>query len=342
MVGLSGGVDSTATFLLLRRQGFDPLGVHLAMGRDPDDLDRRRLQALEERLDARIHRIDCHQEFCQRVTAPFLEAYGRCETPNPCVICNEQLKIRLLVEAADDLGCRWIATGHYARTVETPQGWAIARSRSSKDQSYMLYRLLPQWIPRLIFPLADMEKSQTRQISAEALGDDFAGGDSQDICFLEGQSLAQYLEDRLPQESLRPGEMVCCGQVVGRHRGLAFYTEGQRKGLGLSGGPWFVKAKDRDHNRLVLSHRQDSAVSEIFFKSPRWQRTPQVGQSYLAQHRYRSTPVPARLAEWDGCRGRVVPEVPLTGVALGQSLVLYCGNLLVGGGIICRRGEVEP
>ncbi len=341
IVGLSGGVDSTAAFILLRRQGFEPVGVHLVMIDRMNDLDRQRLKALEEKLGIEVHWIDCREQFSRSVEEPFLEAYRRCQTPNPCVICNEQLKVRLLAEEADRLGCYGICTGHYAHTVETPQGWSIARSRSAKDQSYMLYRLPREWIPRLIFPLGDRDKSETRKISAHVLGSShFAQGDSQDICFLGGAKLSKYLKDRLPEETFCPGEMVCDGQLLGCHRGLPLYTEGQRKGLGLSGGPWFVAAKDPENNRLLLSHYQEQTCSEIFFEDARWQRDPETGRIYLVQHRYRSSPVPAQLESCDGLKGSVALEVPLSGVAPGQSLVFYDGDLLVGGGIICQNREV--
>lgn len=336
LVGISGGVDSTLSALRLKDQGYDVTAVHLVMKDSQDELDKARMTALEQIYGIAVRYWDCRQRFDEKVIQPFLEAYREGATPNPCVICNECVKIWGLMEEADRLGIEKVATGHYARTVSVPGGWAIARARSKKDQSYMLYRLPPEWIARLVFPLHDDEKDHVRDETAARLHSaELSKGDSQDICFLGQQSLEGFLRGRLGLGELPPGPMVSVeGRVLGGHRGLALYTEGQRKGLGLSDGPWFVREKDRPGNRLVLEHGCESGVRRILFGKANWQQSVKIGEIYNVQYRYRCAPVSANLVRYSDGAGEAELLLPAGGVALGQSLVFYDGDVLLGGGII--------
>ena len=192
---------------------------------------------------------------------------------------------------------------------------------------------------RLIFPLENSEKEQVRHLAREALGGSFGDGDSQDICFLGSLGLDAFLASHVTGEAIQSGQMVSdSGQVLGRHRGLAHYTVGQRKGLGLGGGPWYVTEKRLDERLLILSHVERRERS-IILKEPVWHVLPDETQGYLVQTRYRSQPKPCRLRQTGEGLWTVLLDAPSGASAPGQSAVVYDGELVVGGGIIDRTTE---
>lgn len=327
-------MDSCTSALLLREMGYDPIGVRLVLHQGDDLNDQNRLKALRS-MGIEVLEVDGRDVFHRAVIKPFLEDYESCRTPNPCVICNENAKLKLLFDEADRRGIDLVATGHYVKKAVYRERASLARaSFVPKDQSYMLYRIPRRWIDRLIFPLGDMSKEQVRRYVAQEMGSpDMAQGDSQDICFIDG-ALDDFLLSSLGGSS-SPGPMVSVdGEVLGRHRGLCLYTEGQRKGLGLGGGPWFVVKKDIKANSLILGRRENVEVRRIRASSPRWQQTVEVGASYDLQHRYRSRPQRGTLVSLDDLEMEVLLDYPAQGVALGQSLVFYDGDRVLGGGII--------
>lgn len=334
VLGVSGGVDSCTSALLLRDMGYEPLGVRLILHHGEDPNDRERLKSLKS-MGVEVLEIDGREVFHRSVVGPFLRSYRDCLTPNPCVICNEMAKIKLLFDQADDRGIEFVSTGHYAKRAEQDGRSALFRGAfTPKDQSYMLYRVPSRWISRLIFPLGDMSKEQVRGFISQRMGSpEMAQGDSQDICFIDG-SLGDFLSSALGGK-LIPGPMVSVdGRLLGQHRGLCLYTEGQRKGLGLGGGPWFVVKKDVRNNSLILGREEDVEVRRIGASNLRWQQSVEVGRSYDVQHRYRSLPQRGTLISMEDDTVEVALEGPTRGVALGQSLVFYDGPRLLGGGII--------
>lgn len=336
LVGVSGGVDSALSALRLRDLGYDVTAAHLLLKDGEDPTDRLRLERLAQHVP--MHRLDCRKQFGDRVVQPFLDAYRKGLTPNPCVICNASLKFRVLLELADRLGIEKVATGHYARVLKRGNRWAIARTPSPKDQTYMLCRLPYEWLPRLCFPLsAERDKTGVKNELASRLGGRLAQGDSQGICFLEGGSLERFLEDHIASEERHIGRMVDHdGKDLGPHRGLIFYTEGQRRGLGLSRGPWFVERRDFTNDRLLLSHGTEATVGTISFENAVWQQEVRAGQECLVQYCYRARPVPGRLTDChDGC-GAVKLRKPAGSVSIGQALALYDETeyILLGGGFI--------
>lgn len=336
LVGVSGGVDSTVSALRLRDLGYDVTAAHLILKDGEDPTDRLRLERLAQHVP--VHRLDCREQFDDCVVRPFLDAYRKGLTPNPCVICNAALKFRALFELADRLGIEKVASGHYARVLKRGDRWAIARTASPKDQTYMLCRLPYEWLPRLCFPLSEeRDKTGVKDELASRVGERLAQGDSQGICFLEGGSLERFLEDHIALEERHIGRMVDHdGKDLGPHKGLIFYTEGQRRGLGLSRGPWFVERRDFTGNRLLLSHGTEAAVGTIYFENARWQQEVRAGQDCLVQFCYRARPVPGRLADCrDGC-GTVKLQKNAGSVSIGQALALYdvTERVLLGGGFI--------
>ncbi|PIE54144.1 MAG: tRNA 2-thiouridine(34) synthase MnmA [Dethiosulfovibrio peptidovorans] len=334
ILGVSGGVDSCAAALILRERGYDPLGIRLILHDQGDDRDRKRLVGLE-RLGIPVVEVDGRDAFRKFVIDPFVVAYGDGSTPNPCILCNERVKFRLLFDEANRRGIQHVATGHYAGLGAYGDGIAIRRAdRGGKDQSYMLYRLAREWLPRLIFPLELLSKPQVRTMVAHALDAfDLGQGDSQDICFLP-ERLEDFLARRLG-DTCPPGPMITAdGRRLGEHGGLYRYTLGQRKGLGLGGGPWFVADKDRKTNSLILGGVDDCAVVRIRCSMLRWHHRIKVGESYTVCHRYRSRAVLATMTDLDGSSFEVLLSMPVQGVAPGQSLVVYDGSWLLAGGII--------
>lgn len=324
-------MDSCAAALLLLEKGFDPVAVHLVLRDENEKKDSSRLRALES-MGIDLAEPDGRELFRRSVTDPFLRAYGDCVTPNPCVLCNERVKFKMLFDEADRRGIRCVATGHYAGKGLYGSNPAVIRSESGgKDQSYMLYRLPSRWISRLIFPLADLSKEEARALVSRAFGSKEMGdGDSQDICFLNGR-LEEYLKGKV---ECRPGAMVSLdGRILGEHRGLPLYTEGQRKGLGLGGGPWFVVRKDRETNALVIGKNGNSTVVRVGISMINLQQEVPWGFRCQVQYRYRSSPRAAALYV-SRKNGEVLLDSPAGDVALGQSMAFYDGPCLLGGGII--------
>ncbi len=327
-------MDSCAAALILRERGYDPLGIRLVLHDQGDDRDSSRLSGLKK-LGISVVELDGRAAFQKSVINPFVDAYGDGATPNPCVLCNERVKFRLLFDEADRRGVHHVATGHYAGLGSYGDGIAIRRADTGgKDQSYMLYRLSREWLPRLIFPLEKLSKLQVRSMVADALeAVDLGQGDSQDICFLPGR-LEDFLTRRLG-DACPPGPMITAdGRRLGEHGGLYRYTLGQRKGLGLGGGPWFVTEKDHTTNALILGGADDCAVVRIRCSMLRWHHKIKVGASYCVCHRYRSRAVAATVTDLDDSSFEVLLNTPVQGAAPGQSLVVYDGSWLLAGGII--------
>ena len=339
IVGVSGGLDSALAALRLRERGYDVMAVHLVM-RDEDNVeDAARLEQMEKRFHITVNRVDCRERFERSVVDPFIAAYKRGETPNPCVLCNEAVKLRVLFEQAERLGAAHVATGHYAR-IATYRGWtALARSLSRKDQTYMLHRLPQSWLERLVFPLEDV--SDKKQVRDELAAWSFTGAqtasESQDNCFLAGEGLEGFLKRRIPKEERALGRMTDeTGRDLGAHRGLIFYTEGQRKGLGLSCGPWFVDRRDFSDGRLHLTQCSERLRTRIYYDRAVWQQPITEVRELRVQYCYRFPPVRAALLKCDEPEksGVVALNSPAGGVSLGQSLVFYDDDILLGGGVI--------
>lgn len=329
LLGMSGGVDSGVAAALLLEEGYDVVPLYLLMT-DEDEVARARRERLCRCLGLVPRTRDIRQEFSKSVLTPFIEAYRNGLTPNPCVLCNERVKFLALEEERRSLGCDHLATGHYARMVLRQGQNRIARAADqSKDQSYVLYRLGREIRENLIFPLGKWTKSGVLEEALRRFGDLFRGvRESTDLCFLTSGERKRLLAGK-------PGPIVDRqGCSLGMHRGLGLYTVGQRKGLGLSGGPWTVTAIDVGQNRLVVARPEEINLSGITATSPFWHRQPQEGEILLAQHRYRTIPrkVLLQRLEADSFDVTYVDCPQLS--APGQSLVFYEEDCLVGGGII--------
>ena len=357
LVAMSGGVDSAVAAAILHREGYDVVGVTLRLYTEADPSALRSKRAccgVEDVADARAaaqrigiphYVLNMEREFERDVIEVFASAYRNGRTPNPCLECNDRVKFRTLLDRADALGFDLLATGHYARIRERADG--VGRSLhaaedEAKDQSYVLYTLGQEQLARLRFPLGDLPKSETRRIASE-LGLGVADKpDSADICFVPGGDYRELLRDR--GDSSRGGVIVDAdGSTLRRHDGVAAFTVGQRRGLGVATGEKrYVTAIDAPTGTVRVGTADDLLADAVEASQPRWVgEAPRPGDPLLARIRAHGPLVPARLTALDTDGFRVTFEQPVRAAAPGQAIVLYRpdearGHEVAGGGTIER------
>ena len=332
VVALSGGVDSSVTALMLRRDGWRVVDATLLLRPDATEPDPA-LARFCAAHDIELHAIPAAKEFASRVLVPAAREYDRGRTPNPCCECNEVLKFALLAEFARRIGADALATGHYC----VAEGEALRRGRDrAKDQSYFLYRLKREILPFLRFPLGELTKPEVREIARAEHLECAERPDSQDVCFaVPGECCGDTLlkASGLPP---RPGNVTYEGRIVGRHGGIHRCTVGQRGGLGVAlGVPAYVKRIDGASGEVELcTDRAELACRSFTLSRVNWQQQPPAPGSELEiQIRYRSRPARCRVyPEGENCR--VETTEPLFAVTPGQAGVLYENDLLLGGGVI--------
>lgn len=348
IVGLSGGVDSAVAALLLVEQGHRVEGLFMDNWDDDDGYctaaeDFQDARQVAETLGIPLHRADFAAEYRERVFAHFLEAHRRGLTPNPDVLCNSEIKFKAFLDHARRLGAERIATGHYARLKRDGDGVTLLRAAdAAKDQSYFLHAVDSTALAQAVFPVGDLQKREVRAKARAAGFDNFDKKDSTGICFIGERRFREFLERFLPTA---PGDMVTPdGEVIGRHQGLAFYTLGQRQGLGIGGrrdtsdAPWYVAAKDMPTNRLIVAQGHDHPL--LFSEGLRasalhWIAGAPPAESFrcTAKIRYRQADQPCRV-DTDGESANVRFETPQRAVTPGQYCVFYDGEVCLGGGVI--------
>ena len=350
VVGMSGGVDSSVAALLLKRQGFDVVGLFMKNWEDDDDEycstreDLIDCASVAEVIGIDLEVVNFSAEYKERVFSAFLAEYSAGRTPNPDVLCNAEIKFRAFLDHAMALGARRIATGHYARVHETAGGFELLKALDpTKDQSYFLHRLDQAQLASVVFPVGELKKTEVRRIAEEAGLHNFAKRDSTGICFIGERPFREFLGRYLPKQ---PGAMRTPeGKVVGEHIGLSFYTIGQRKGVGIggrknSGGePWYVAGKNLDKNELIVVQGHDHPLllrERLSAQDLSWvSGTPPDRQiSYGSKTRYRQADAACRLAQVEAGALDVEFDAPQWAVTPGQSLVLYRGVVCLGGGVI--------
>jgi tRNA-specific 2-thiouridylase len=344
LVALSGGVDSAVAALREREAGREVVAVTLKLWADRRTDGERSCCSPEAVLGARrvAHSLgiphltlDLEGEFRAGVVDPFLRGYAEGRTPNPCVLCNGELRIDAMIALADRLGAAALATGHYARIADDGAGPLLAGAADeAKDQTYMLSGLRPESLARLRFPLGELTKPEVREIAARA-GLEVAGrAESQDLCFLAGQGKREFLRRHAGLED-RPGEVVDrSGRRLGTHRGHHNYTVGQRRGLGVGGGePLFVLGTDAAANRVIAGPRDALATSEVRLRGARLHRPAERVDG--VRLRYHSPRRDCRLElNGDASEALVALAEPVDGAAPGQVACLLDGELVVGHGTI--------
>lgn len=342
LVAMSGGVDSSVALCLLREQGYDCVGATMALfGGQPGDLEDARDAA--RRMGVPHYVFDFSHRFEEAVVRPFIEAYERGETPNPCVLCNRALKFGLLLDQAERLGCGCLATGHYARVLEDGAGgFRLAKAADpGRDQSYVLYSIPREKLGRVLFPLGGLDKAQVREI-AQARG--FANarkGDSQDICFIPDGDYLAFMERHIGK-TYPAGDIVdMSGKVVGRHRGAAGLTIGQRRGVGVpSSGRIYVCGKCMQRNTVTVGPEEALYSNGCIAADWNWLiPAPAAPFEALAKTRYRQREQPVTVIP-QGDRVRLDFREPQRAVTPGQAAVVYdSGGTVLGGGTIAGAAE---
>ena len=346
LVGMSGGIDSTAVCHMLLSQGYRVVGLTFITCEAGEGA-ALLAQELAGRLGIEHHVADVRKEFRAAVVEPFISQYLSGATPNPCVNCNPAIKFRLLEEWADKLGCEYIATGHYVKVVargddESRKYYIVTGDDDRKDQSYFLWRLTQRQLSRLLLPLGGMDKPSVveylKDCGFEAL---IKGGESMEICFIPGD-YRDFLKENVSgiEERFAGGSFVDSeGRVLGKHAGFPFYTVGQRKGLGIAlGYPAYVIKINPAKNTVMLGREEQLVTNHMLVETPEW--VGDVPENLTVRVRYRSRPVRCGAPEpvGDG-RWLVCLHEPVSAVTPGQSAVFYCGNTVVGGAFIAdQRG----
>lgn len=347
---MSGGVDSSVAAALLVDQGYEVIGVTMKLWPSflPDEGAEGgccSLAAVEDarsvasRLGIPYYVLNFGETFTERVVEPFCRGYLAATTPNPCLLCNRDVKWDALLRRARELGAAYLATGHYARRGHDPTNGRQTLSRAvdeGKDQSYVLYCLTQEQLAATLFPLGELRKAEVRRIAARYGLSVAAKGESQEICFIPDHDYRSFLKLHAPA-AVRPGPILDLeGRELGRHDGLAFYTVGQRKGLNLTGGPYFVVRLDRSQNAVVVGRRADLGRQEFVAEEVNWVSIPppQGPLAVSAKVRYRVPAAPAVVSPAGPGRVSVRFATPQFAVTPGQAAVFYQDDLVLGGGTI--------
>lgn len=348
VVAMSGGVDSSVAAALLKEQGYDVIGMMMRLWSEPgkEETNRcctpdsmaqaRRVAAI---LDIPFYVIDAKDVFRETVVEYFLEGYARGETPNPCLVCNRKIRWTFLLDHALTLGAEYMATGHYVRVRRNENGKSelLRAVDRSKDQSYVLHVLGQDKLKHALFPVGDYPKAEIRSIAEKHGLPTASRKDSQDLCFLAGEDYRNFLQ-RNASEMLLPGSIVNSeGVALGEHTGLANYTIGQRKGLGLASPvPLYVLGKNATDNTLMVGTQEQLGSTELTARDVNWVSGEAPTEPFRAEVkiRYTAKEAEATVTPLEGNRVQVRFDAPQRDVTAGQAAVFYRGDLLIGGGLI--------
>ncbi len=341
LVAMSGGVDSSVTAALLQQQGMSVEGVTMKLTAGLC-CDIASAQAVCSHLEIPHRVIDAQDEFSRRIIYDFISEYRRGRTPNPCIRCNDLIKFQLLLDYALSQGFDYLATGHYARLepdLASP-GFLLKKGIDTvKDQSYFLYRLRQEQMKHILLPLGALRKTEVRKIARDLDLPAAERPESQEICFVPDNKYRSFLKEAAP-ETMSPGDIVTAeGKVIGRHDGIAFFTVGQRRKLGVAAGErLYVVRVEPDTNRVVLGRQPDLETDLMFVSDPNLITVDRLVAPLpvTVKIRYRSSFAPAVIESSGPGAVRVRFERPVAGVCPGQAAVFFDGDIVVGGGIIQR------
>lgn len=355
LVAMSGGVDSALTAVLLRRAGYRCVGINMrtyhptaaekAGGRkfqtccSPEDASDARSVALGEEFPFYV--LDLEEDFHEAVVQPFIQDYLQGRTPNPCVLCNNHLKLGLLLDKARLYGCDYVATGHYAQVIENSATGRMELHRAadlSKDQTYYLFGLNQEQLQRFLCPLGGMLKTEVRQLAREAGLEVADKPDSMEICFVPGNDYRAFLRSRVEAKAIQPGNIVTQdGRVLGGHEGVAYYTVGQRRGLNVSSAvPLYVIDLLPEENLVVVGPAEQTLNSGLLCDRMNWIaiEPPTRPLEATAQIRYRHQPASCTIVPKNDGSCEVRFAEPQRSVTRGQAVVFYDGPSVLGGGWI--------
>ncbi|MGM9986771.1 MAG: tRNA 2-thiouridine(34) synthase MnmA [Bacillaceae bacterium] len=355
VVGMSGGVDSSVAALLLKQQGYDVIGIFMKNWDDTDENgfctateDYDDVIAVCNQIGIPYYAVNFEKQYWDKVFTYFLDEYRAGRTPNPDVMCNKEIKFKAFLEHAMALGADYLATGHYARVVHEDGMYKMLRGvDENKDQTYFLNQLTQAQLSKVMFPLGDLTKPQIREIAKEAGLATAMKKDSTGICFIGERNFKQFLSNYLPAQ---PGKMMTFnGEVKGQHDGLMYYTLGQRHGLGIGGNgdPWFVVGKDLKKNILYVDqgfHNELLYSDKIIATNVSWTLGVPKEKEFTctAKFRYRQQDNAVTVQVLDDDKIAVICDEPVRAMTPGQAVVLYDGDVCLGGATIdevFRNGE---
>ena len=347
VIGMSGGVDSSVAAYLLKKEGYEVIGVTMQTwtDREADGSELAMIQdarAVAERLGIEYHVVDFRKEFKEHVMNYFVEEYLKGRTPNPCVVCNRFVKWEALLYYAEKVGADYIATGHYARIDRLPNGrYAICNSvTAAKDQTYALYNLKQEQLAHTIMPVGGYTKDEIRAIAAEIGLNVAQRKDSMEICFIPDDDYAAFIEKQAGEKVPPAGNFVSVtGEVLGQHKGITHYTIGQRKGLGIAlGAPAFVTAIRPETNEVVLGTNEDVFTTKLYASQLNAMAIPEFtdGMELKAKIRYSHAGSMCKITRTGEDEICCEFAEPVRAVTPGQAVVFYDGEYVAGGGIIIR------
>ena len=348
VVAMSGGVDSSVAAALLMEQGYDVTGMMMRLWSEPGKEESNRCCTPDSMAQARrvagildipFYVVDAKEVFRETVVQYFLDGYANGETPNPCLLCNRQIRWTFLLNHALALGAEFMATGHYVRIrdAENGQRELLRAVDHAKDQSYVLHVLTQDKLKHALFPVGDYPKPEIRAIAKKFGLPTASRKDSQDLCFLAGEDYRNFIQRNAP-DMLKPGSIARLdGQVIGEHNGLANYTIGQRKGLGVASPvPLYVITKNGSSNTLIVGTQDELGTTELFARDVNWVSGEMPSEPFRAdvKIRYTSREVPALVMPMDGNQVQVRFDAPVRDATKGQAAVFYQDEIMLGGGII--------
>lgn len=347
VVGMSGGVDSSVAAYLLKQQGYDVIGVFMKNWDDTDEFgvctatqDYEDVIKVCNQIGIPYYAVNFEQQYWDKVFTYFLEEYKAGRTPNPDVMCNKEIKFKAFLEHALKLGADYVATGHYARVEERDGEVVLLRGvDQNKDQTYFLNQLRQEQLAKVMFPIGHLEKAKVRQIAEEAGLATAKKKDSTGICFIGERNFKEFLSHYLPAQ---PGNMETLdGKVMGKHDGLMYYTIGQRHGLGIGGAgePWFVVGKDLKRNVLYVAqgfHNEALYSTSLIAINMNFISNKPKPKKFTctAKFRYRQPDSPVEVELLEGNRAHITFKEPQRAITPGQAVVLYDGEVCLGGGTI--------